>query len=346
MSHNLSFRNGRAAAAYGSNKPAWHGHGTVVKGLMNAEECLAKAQLDFTVGKVPLWIKNPVYDAKNNNKVPKGFKCPDNFAIVRSDLQDTQDILGVVGKQYTPVQNVDCLNILDPIVERSEAVYESAGALDGFKKIWLLAKLPEEIKVNGKDIVNNYLLVYNSHDGTTSLTVRLTPIRVVCWNTLSAAVGGTRASFTARHTKSVNERLRIATQIIGLARKRMTELSKTYNNLAQVTVNPLMLNYFLNVVFPIQKLESNRMRNIQDDVRYLFNGNATGAKLAGQTAWGLYNATTEYAEHVKGTRGNANSMQNSFFGYADRISNKALDTAMSLASTPEKEMRALVDSVN
>ena len=174
MSHNLNVTNNKTSMMYIGESP-WHKLGTKLDKPATAFEAIQAAQLDFMVVKFP--IKTVRHELPVEN----------HFATVRTDTLQT---LGVVGSRYEPIQNKDAFDAFDTLVGEGEAIYHTAGALGKGERIWLLAKLPDYIRVNLNDIVEKYLLLVNSHDGSGSVKVKLTPIRVVCENTLSMALQG------------------------------------------------------------------------------------------------------------------------------------------------------------
>ena len=173
MAHNLAATNGRSALAYFGETP-WHGLGTKLDEPATAAEAIAAAGLDYEVGLKPVITTD-------------GIPVPQRKAVVRSD---TDDVIGVVGNNYVPIQNRQCFGFLDAVVAEGRLLYHTAGALGQGERVWLLAKLPSEIRVkNSDDLVNKFLLLSNTHDGSSALRVFFTPIRVVCQNTLNLAQG-------------------------------------------------------------------------------------------------------------------------------------------------------------
>src|SRR2546422_133870 len=159
-----------------NNGRPWHEKGVPLNGLATAAKCIKAAGLDWGVAKIPIRTDDP-----------GALPIPDRMVIVRTDLalDDPRRILGVVGAEYEPLQNWEAFGFFDRIVDRNEAIYETAGAIDDGRRIWLLAKLPKLIQVVEGDNVQPYVLLANSHDGTLMVHIKFTPIRVVCQNTLA-----------------------------------------------------------------------------------------------------------------------------------------------------------------
>ena len=149
MPHNLEERNGQASMFYTGDVP-WHQLGRRLDRPATAEEAMNEARLDYTVVKRPM---KAIIHGRHYVDVPGAF------ATVRTD---TNVVLGVVGSRYEPVQNKDCFSFFDPLIERDEAVYHTAGVLGKGEKIWLLAKLPDYIRVGKKgDPIEKFVLLYN-----------------------------------------------------------------------------------------------------------------------------------------------------------------------------------------
>ena len=178
MAHNLLIQNGQASMFYLSEVP-WHGLGVKLDRPATAKEAIEAAQLDWPVIKLPLFAGS------------KHIVVPDKFAVVRKTrnlVQKTDPVLGIVGKDYTPLQNCDAFRFFDPMVGQNAAIYHTAGALGQGERVWILAKLPGHIRVAKDDITEKYLLLSNSHDGKSSVQIKFTPVRVVCQNTLTIAL--------------------------------------------------------------------------------------------------------------------------------------------------------------
>ncbi len=148
-------QNGEASMMYVGGVP-WHGLGTALDKPATAEEAIQAARLDWQVKKLPL------YATDGDNSLLR-LPVPDKFAVAR---ENSLDVLGVVGSSYTIVQNREAFAFFDPIVGQNAAIYHTAGALGKGERVWILAKLPDSIRVVGDDITDKFLLLTNSHDGT------------------------------------------------------------------------------------------------------------------------------------------------------------------------------------
>lgn len=273
---------------YGSRQPAWHGLGTVLDGQLTSEQALAAAHLDWNVILEPC---RSIHDVT----------IPDAFTTVRADLAhaDARRFLGVVGKKYTPIQNSEAFRLADALVDASGAKFETAGSLRNGRIVWMLAQLPEPQTVKG-DRLANYLLLRTSHDGTASLECLLTSVRVVCWNTLTAALGRNKNRVKVRHTASARVNIAEAKRILGLASQHFGEHAERLNKLADAPIDKRFAYALVSAMYPDRENQNNtRARNARDEIISLYGGRQVGADqdaIRG-TAYGLYNAFTEYLDH-------------------------------------------------
>ena len=273
---------------YGSRKAAWHGLGTVLDGQLTSEQALTAAHLDWSVHLEACQSVD-------------GLTIPDAYVTTRTDL-DTADVrrfLGVVGKRYTPIQNSEAFRLADALVDASGARFETAGSLKNGRIVWMLAKLPETQAVKG-DRLENYLLLRTSHDGTASLECLLTSIRVVCWNTLTAALGRNKNRVKVRHTASARVNIAEAQRILGIASTHFGEHRDRLAKLAEVPVDTRFVQAFAQAMYPDRKDQNNtRARNARYDIAALYGGRQAGAghEAVKGTAYGLFNAFTEYLDH-------------------------------------------------
>ena len=197
MAHNLAqTKNGQYMTAWAGDTP-WHGLGTQAEGLMTATEALKLGNLDWTVEKRPLY---------NRTELGEVEVVENTFGVFRKQINEDGSHSWIalnrgtaVGRVWKPFQNIEAMDFLDELVQTQEAKIEVVGALGKGEKVWVLAKLPDSILINGVDKVDQYILIVNSHDGSGSLKIFLTPIRVVCNNTLTMALRGRQGG---KHEKS------------------------------------------------------------------------------------------------------------------------------------------------
>jgi phage/plasmid-like protein (TIGR03299 family) len=316
MGHNLNISNGKASMMYVREVP-WHRLGTRLDKPATAAEAIEAAGLGFTVEKMTLKTETPELSVEGH------------FATVRTD---TLDVLGVVGSRYCLIQNKDAFTTFDALVGEGEAIYHTAGVLGKGERIWLLAKLPDYIRVNGNDIVEKYLLLTNSHDGSEVVRVKLTPIRVVCENTLVMALGGAEQEVRIRHTAQAESKLKEAHEILGLTNKLYAELEYIFNSMSERHIDGKALVEYVKSIFPAVHDSENRSRITQTREKVLeLAETGRGAELSKGTVWGAYNAVTEFVDHYRLTSvTDAAGLKSMWFGSGERIKKQAFKVAVSL----------------
>jgi phage/plasmid-like protein (TIGR03299 family) len=320
MSDNLLIQNGQASMFYVNEVP-WHRQGTKLDHPATAQEAITAAQLDWKVVKLPLFA--------GSKRIP----VTDRFAVVRRTgelIQKTDPVLGVVSNEYTPLQNRQAFQFFDPIVGQNAAVYHTAGALGNGERVWILAKLPGHIRVVGDDITEKYLLLSNSHDGKSSVTIKFTPVRVVCQNTLTLALNEGSA-WRVSHHADIHQKLRQAHQMLGLIHDRFAGMEQTFQAMSRVQLDSQRLGEYLAAVYPDQA-EPEKQSLVQRDRHWseFFFDQGRGNRLAGVAGslWAGFNGITEWIDHHK-TRQNPNQRLNSaWFGESARIKVRAYTVAM------------------
>lgn len=288
MSHEILIENGEASMMYFGEEP-WHGLGTKLDKPATSAEAIHAAKLDWQVDKQPLYLKNDLL-------------VKDTFATIRINKEGKPIVLGVVGKNYTVLQNYEAFEFFDSIVGEKKAIYHTAGALLNGKVIWILAKLPEQMRIIGDDIVDKYLLLSNSHDASSGVQVKFTPIRVVCNNTLTMALNS-GFNYSVWHQKDVKERLNDIPKLLGIINNKYKEIEESFKKMSVVELSETHIDDYLNNVFPNPK-------NLEDEYaletvkkhrhwsKYFFEegkGNKEN-KVAG-TLWAAYNGVAEYVDH-------------------------------------------------
>ncbi len=316
MPHNLNVTNGGPSMMYVA-EPPWHGLGTKLDKPATAEEAIRAAGLDFTVEKFRL------------KTTPINLSVESHFATVRID---TSEVLGVVGSRYEPIQNKDAFTTFDALVGEGEAIYHTAGALGKGERIWILAKLPDYIRVNGIDLVEKYLLLVNSHDGSSTVRVKLTPIRVVCENTLSLALSGAEQEVHIRHTLNAKEKLKEAHEILGLTNKLYQQLDAIFNRMNETVVRGKALTDYIEAVFPNkpESQDNSWLAKVRHKIVELADS-GEGAEMAKGTLWGAYNAVTEYVDHYRNAKGDETQrLKSIWFGSGESIKKNAFRSAVNI----------------
>ena len=309
--HNLEQINGETAfVAY--RKPGWHGLGQVVEEELTAESAITKAMLDWEVE------LHPIYSSVMSNDGVEVVPVEDKFAVIRKHpLLGERDALGVVGTRYTPIQNRAVFNFLDALVD-SGSSYETAGSIDGGKKIFITMRMPNGILVDGKDKSDMYIFATTSHDGSFSMNVSLTAVRVVCQNTWRMARRASQYKHTIRHTANSNKSIAQARDVMQFSFEYGGFLQEQADKLIKTSVTSGDVDSFLSKLFPIpsdiagamgkRPLEKNELKvitmldNKKDTIKNLYH-NSPGQQMLDNNAWRLFNSVTEYSDYYSTVRG-------------------------------------------
>ena len=234
---------------------------------------------------------------------------PGKFGVVRDDPDSIGDVrvLGVVGRNYTLVQNEEHIAFLDELRRQSGGRFVTAGSTHGGARTFATLKLPGQIKIGGVDLVQDYLATINSHDGSIPFTLMNTPVRVACDNALNYALGKAPVAFKIQHSVSAHSRIeRLAEQVLEFHFDFTDELQRVGNQLANTAMTAAQFELMIEQNFGPQDDASaatqTRFDNKSEDLLSLFHDAGTQAEIRG-TAWAAVNALTEYAEHVAPTRG-------------------------------------------
>lgn len=276
---------------------AWHGLGHIVDEAMTSDEAIKFGGLDYQVDS-----QNVIYQNPQTGELEE---LQDKFVNVR---QDTGDALGVVGSKYQIIQNRDAFDFFDAIVGEGEAVFETAGALGKGERIFVTAKLPNHIRVAGEEI-EEYLFLYNSHDASGAIVAAFTPIRIVCNNTLNAALRNNRMKVSIRHTVSAKKQLEMAYKLMGITNQLHDDLSDVFGIMAKKQVSDSNLNYMIVETIggmdAVKKVMSGeglttRSQNMVDDIfEYALENETQQQESVKGTLFGAYNAVTGYFQNEK-----------------------------------------------
>ena len=257
----------------------------IIQEAPNSYDALVAAGLDWNVE------SNPIYDANGN--LIKGFK-----ANTRSS---DGKVLGIVGNRYKIIQNVDAFQFTDNLIG-GDVRYETAGSLLGGTKVWMLAKMPER-KIAGDD-VETYVAFTNTFDGKGSVRAIVTPVRVVCNNTLNLALSTAKRSWSMRHQGNIEKKIEEAREALELTDIYMEELAKQAERWANVTINEELVQKALNKLFPTKEDDSDlKKRNIQDAKdQFMVCYFAPDIAKFRDSAWGFINAASDFVTHSEPKR--------------------------------------------
>ena len=313
MAHELSTnQQGQIEMAYAGERP-WHKLGTQVPGLMTTSEALKAAHLNWEVDKVPILSSldlSPV---------------PNHYTVVR---KDTNQPLGVVGNRYTPISNAEAFKFFDAALGKGQGQIETIGALGQGERVWCLAQMPDTFEAIKGDPVERFLLCWTSHDGSKSMEVMFTSIRVVCNNTLNAALQGASHKFSIRHTVNFESKVNQAARMLYTSERYWEKMKEACQHLAHQSVTRVEVGMFLEAMFPSMNDDGTIKPRVPEGrskvIRLMDEGR--GANLPGVrgTKWGLYNAYTEYLDHESKIRKGVNRWERSIFGSVSRGRNDAM----------------------
>jgi phage/plasmid-like protein (TIGR03299 family) len=241
--------------------------------------------------------------------------------------QDNGNDPGVTRTGDEPLQGGDAFSFFDALVEQQEAVYETAGVRGLGDSVWILAKLPGYIKVHHNDIVNKYLLLTSSHNGMSHVRVKLTPIRAVCNNSLTATfqgAGDVHAGLTHQAVRDSEQTVETLT----LSNSLYAELNVIFNDMAARKITAEQLRGYVEALVPDNEEAENGLRTgaIRDSVIQLHDS-GRGADLSRGTLWGALNSVTEYTDHMMRGGDSANRLDSIWFGRGEQLKLKAFQLA-------------------
>ncbi len=292
----------------------WHGLGTKVMQAPDSANALKMAGLDWKV------LQEPIYA---DGKFIEGYK-----ANVRSS---DRKVLGVVTDRYKVVQNEEAFAFTDALL--GEGVrYETAGSLQEGRKVWILARMPREYVMMGEHI-SPYLVFSNSHDGSGAIRVAITPIRVVCNNTLNLALATAKRSWSMIHTGDVMEKMNEARDTLFMAEKYMTNLGKEFENLRRKQLTDNKVQEYIEVLLPYEDgstpIQKKNVRRLREDLRQRYF-DAPDLKDVGNNAYRFVNAVSDFATHADPIRRTKNFKENLFARTVD--GNPMIDKAYQLVA--------------
>lgn len=336
MAHNLNFNDQTGQYSFFSVKEtAWHGLGQIVQEYPNSKEALRFAGLDYEVSKLP-----------NRHAIPgqPEIISDTSFFTYRTD---TNQILGdSVGRDYKVVQNADAFSFFDAIVDGEDGIlYETAGALGKGERIFITAKLPGYIKVGSNDLIEKYIFLTTSHDGSGSIIAAFTPIRIVCNNTLNAALSNCSNVVKIRHTTGAEAKLKEAHKVMGMANKLTPMLDEIFNKWTKVRMTDKEVQKLIQMALcPNKEVLTKLQKGQLDETSTVFKNMCAGAfeyammsdtqqmDTTKGTLFGAYNAITGYFQNVRKYTDDEAKMNSLIYGgTAQQRSQAAFDLCTTFA---------------
>ena len=324
MAHELEI-NGDQATFASLREPAWHGLGTVFDEEVTTSKMLELAHLDN-------WNVRLEEVA-----IPKGFASDRKYNyVVRTNPFDSEqsDVLGVVGERYRILQNEELFDFGDALLDGGGR-WETAGSIKGGRQVFGSLALEREMVLDEKgvgDKVTSYLLVNTSHDGSVAIQASVTPVRVVCANTLNLAIGtgvgrnrSVKQSYKIRHTQTAQGKIQAAREALGLANTYLDEFDKLAHELIEREISN---DKFLDIVYTAyprpeddKKGAVSKWNTKIETIEEIYNG-PTNHMIAG-TAWGALNAMTERLDWYRSARkGNNESVLAGASGFDPMINSE------------------------
>lgn len=301
MAHNINYNEQSGKHSFFSVKEkAWHNLGQIIEDYPTSAEAIFHAGLDYEVEKRKLFTPT----LENST-----IEVPNYFSSIRTD---NNAVLGVVGKDYQIVQNRDAFSFFDSIVDGDGILYETAGALGNGNRIFITAKLPDYIQVGKDDLIEKYLFLTTSHDGSGSITVAFTPIRIVCANTLNAALRNQTNTIRIRHTSNAKQRLEQAHKVMGISDMLSVKLESIFNDWTKVRISDSELKKLIQIaLIPNKEVLKNIQQGNENELSTYFTNTINNAyeyamsnptqlmKTTKGNLFGAYNAVTGYFQNVR-----------------------------------------------
>lgn len=297
---------------YTREKP-WHGLGTMVAETPNSKDALRLAGLNWKV------LQEPVYT--ENEELIQGYKA---------NVRDTdRKVLGVVTDRYKVIQNEEAFAFTDTLLGEG-VCYETAGSLQEGRRVWMLARLPREFIIGGERI-SPYMVFSNTHDGSGAVKTALTPIRVVCNNTLNLALRTAKRSWSMIHTGDISGKIEEAKNTLLLADEYMTALGQEFENLRKIKLSEKQVLDYIKILLPMEEnyslLQKRGVEKLRADMKMRYF-DAPDLKDVGNNGYRFVNAVSDFATHSTPRRKTANYKENIFARTAD--GNPMIDRAYQL----------------
>jgi phage/plasmid-like protein (TIGR03299 family) len=287
MAHGIEIKaDGTASMFSGEGHTPWHGLGKVISGLATAEEALKFAGLDWNVVLQPSYMPNESGD--------DFIKVPGQFHVVRdSDWKP----LGAVGKDYKPFQNSEAFSFMNQITDTGsgDAIFSTAGSLFGGSRVFMTLRIGDTFTVAGDDAHQLFLMVTNAHDGKQSFTAAVTPIRVVCNNTVTMALNGAKQKWSLRHRVSLQDKVQNAREALEMSFKYEEEFEKEVERMLDIQITKDKFYKIADTIIPESKVQHDIS---VDELMKIWENEPTVYTEGGKgNGWDAFNAVTYFADH-------------------------------------------------
>lgn len=282
MSHEIEIND---TVVFGSNKPAWHGLGTVFAGLLSPLRVFAEGVGHRDILEVPVMLN--------------GLALPNQKGLVGVTSKGVQVPLAVVGEGYGVLKSETMYRILDEVY-KGQAVVDAAGTLRNGQREWVLVKR-EAWSAKANDTVLTFDLWLNRHDGSGCFELHRTNVRVVCANTWKLAVSGGNRVFGVRHTRNVAQGVQAALEVLGYVEEAEVKQRRAAQRMAEAVFSETEAARAFNLLLGIREGAeiSTRTQNQAKELNRLFS---SGVGNLGKTRWDAFNAVTEYVDHGRSSR--------------------------------------------
>ncbi len=283
MAANLEIINGEASF-FAARTPAWHGLGTVVPENITAEEAIELANLDVKPYTIPLVA----------NVGGLEVEVEDKNRIVRDDPQTGLPTpLGVIGKQCVPIPIEEPMSMAEAIAEVSGAVWHTAGVIDGGRRVFATLETPNHVSLSNGDRITDYIMVAMANDGTMAMTVKPTPVRVVCQNTLNIALKDTAGIYRIKHFANYSRKMDEAVMALKQVDTFVQQMRDTAERLISRKMMWVEVQDFFRTFANSQDEDNAKFERLVEYYNSETQSNSIG------TAWGVFNTIVEVADFAK-----------------------------------------------
>lgn len=321
--------NVQTMAYYG--KEPWHGLGTRVSKEVTAKEMIRAAGLDWRVD------VRPARGSREINKMGE-YSRYEVVRVPRPEKKEEEVLLGIVSRRYQPLQNEEAFEFFDPIVAEKDAYFETAGALGEGERVWVMAKMPDAMRIVPGDECMKHLLLSNTHSGDGAVIVKFTAVRVVCQNTLMMAMQDGQKAYRVRHSKAMHFKLDELADFLSIMQYVFIKAEEGFRELAKIQMAGDRLETYLETVFP--RTEPQKRKGERPErwttLKEMFEGRAD-LQLPGVkgTLWAAYNAVTRFEDYKtpKQEEQPEQRLERTWFGGGADIKLKALEKANELAAS-------------